>query len=139
VHVRVHFFELPCRQQRVAEDRVGDGLAEGVGRVADGDAAPPRFGDVDRINAGAPLRDDAQIRGCVENPPGDAVVAADDPVRARQQSQKVVLFEPLGGTRKDGIAAALLECAAVAIDARTGLRGGDDDSPPRNVGHETPP
>ena len=128
--------ELADGQQRVAENRVGDGLAERVRRVADRDAAPPRLVDVDRVHAGAPLRDDAQIRRRVQHAAGDAIVAADDAVRAGQQPQEVVLFEPLGGTRKDDVAATLLERPAVPVDAGAGVWRGDDDSPPGNVGHE---
>ena len=96
MHVRVHTIELSGQHQHVAENGVGHRLAERVRRVAHDDAAPFGFGHVDRVDAGAPFRDHAQVGGRAEDTRRQAIVAADDAVDTRQQREQLLLVEPFG-------------------------------------------
>jgi hypothetical protein len=135
LHVAGHRVEPAREQQDISHDRVGNGLAEGSGRVADRDAAAARVHHVDRIDARAPLRDHAQTRRRVEHAARDLVVAADDGVNVADDRYQIALGELLDDAHGNHIAARCAELSLVTLERSHGAWRGDENFPALAVAH----
>ena len=92
MHAAVDDMQAACEHHEVGHRDVGDLVVEHARRVGDDDAAGGGGGEVDAVDADAPLGDDAEVGAPVEHIGGEAVVAGDHPdaaVRGRRRARRL--------------------------------------------------
>ncbi len=100
VDAAVDDVEAAGEHHEVGHRDVGDLVVEHARRVGDDDAAGCCGGEVDAVDADAPLGDHAQVGAAVEDVGGEAVVAGDHPDAAVEGGDELVALEVLPGDHR---------------------------------------